>query len=380
MVRLCKRLYCIRILVVGFVIFEVIVIYKAVTHSYHWFEHIKKQVINDTLIKLKNMGMGEDLFDTDNDVFNDASSRLNKDMKYSSFLVIGVLSKLENIEKRDVIRKSWFKDCYDNPDKVVCRFFTDPISNSNDTKYQEEKDTNRDIINLPFKNGSYSFGMRLIWMLLFFMKNFRFDFFLRIDDDYFLCLDRLIKELPFRPKHGLCWGYLHCKRHVVRIDKSFVLLSRDVIKESLDRLNSTLLCHSFEDQMLALWLQDSKLKLTIFADNLRLIEAESRDKDEYFVPNVCQKYIGLHGLETREFEKFWGYETAFRTMRDENSYEILKITKVESVCEYPRTFDYQYMSSHYRDKPIPCKYRPKFREHSNNLVSRRRYNLQLYLV
>ena len=108
-------------------------------------------------------------------------------------------------------------------------------------------------------------------MLLWFSETYHFDYFLRIDDDYFLCLDRLLFELPYRPKQGLYWGYIHCRDHVVRVDEGWMILSRDIIIEALNKLNTTLPCHPFGDQAVALWIQESKINITYFSDNTRVI-------------------------------------------------------------------------------------------------------------
>ena len=39
-------------------------------------------------------------------------------------LTVGVLSKRSATSRRTAIRETWFKECKDNNDKVVCMFFT----------------------------------------------------------------------------------------------------------------------------------------------------------------------------------------------------------------------------------------------------------------
>jgi hypothetical protein len=46
--------------------------------------------------------------------------------------------------------------------------------------------------------GGINFGLRMLWLLEWSVMNYEFDFFLRIDDDYFLCLKKLLAELPHR--------------------------------------------------------------------------------------------------------------------------------------------------------------------------------------
>jgi hypothetical protein len=43
-----------------------------------------------------------------------------------------------------------------------------------------------------------NFGRRILWILEWSVKNYIFDFVLRLDDDVFVCLQRLMLELPHR--------------------------------------------------------------------------------------------------------------------------------------------------------------------------------------
>ena len=72
-----------------------------------------------------------------------------------AILFIAVLSKLASFDRRNAIRSTWMSDC-ERLD-VVCKFFTDSInslSENNRTRIRDEINTNRDIIQMPFK-GKY---------------------------------------------------------------------------------------------------------------------------------------------------------------------------------------------------------------------------------
>ena len=109
-------------------------------------------------------------------------------------------------------------------------------------------------------------------MIQWYIENYSsVQYFLRVDDDYFVCMDRLLYELPFRPDNGLYWGWTHCQNRIVRIDEGWMILSRDIMDEILSKVNNTLLCHPFGGQSVALWIQDSKLDIKWFPDNKRII-------------------------------------------------------------------------------------------------------------
>ena len=133
-----------------------------------------------------------------------------------------------------------------------------------------------------------------------------FQYFLRVDDDYFVCMDRLLYELPFRPDNGLYWGYTHCRDNVIRVDEGWMVLSRDIIKEALSKINTTLPCHPFGDQAIALWIRDSKLDIKWFPDNGRIIHhATAYKESKYMSGDVCHRYVAMHGAYEIQMLKYW---------------------------------------------------------------------------
>ena len=131
-------------------------------------------------------------------------------------LLIGVVSGMFFLERRNAIRDSWMKDC-DPLRHVHCRFFTDgqnvkgePLDNATLEKLdQESLSHNGDLVILQGPSGR-NFAVRLLNMMAWAVENFKFDFFLRVDDDHYICMDRLLKELPHRPQERLYWGHVHC--------------------------------------------------------------------------------------------------------------------------------------------------------------------------
>ena len=69
-------------------------------------------------------------------------------------LVIGIMSKLNDFNRRSAIRFSWLKICTEREEVVVCKFFTDSIdsaSNDTKTKIKIESDINGDMVFMPLK-------------------------------------------------------------------------------------------------------------------------------------------------------------------------------------------------------------------------------------
>ena len=127
------------------------------------------------------------------------------------------------------------------------------------------------LIQLFLMADKLAFTERLLQTMEWSYGRYQFDFFLRIDDDHFLCLDRLLYELNFRPKKALYWGFVHCRPKIVRVDEAWLILTRDLIEEVLDKRNTTLLCSPYGDQAVALWMGESSKNVTYFMDNQRII-------------------------------------------------------------------------------------------------------------
>ena len=214
-------------------------------------------------------------------------------------LTVGVLTQMSQIDRRMAIRETWFKVCKENTDKVDCVFFTD----GDEKSAIDERDKFGDLVHMQTK-GVINFSLFLLRMFKYFTLKYDFDFFLRVDDDYFVCMDRLLKELPHRPNTDLWWGWVHCYRNHQRVDEGFMILSSDIIKEVLARENTTLLCHPFGDQAVAIWLNNRAKDTTYFMDNDRLMHSVS-GKYEHIRNGLCNQFLGLHQAYPESMFFYW---------------------------------------------------------------------------
>lgn len=196
-------------------------------------------------------------------------------------------------------------------------------------------------------------------MLNFFTRNNNFDYFIRVDDDYFLCLDHILYEVSKRPPKSLYWGYIHCTRHVVRVDEGFMILTRDIIEEALAKVNTTLMCSALGDQAVALWVADSKLNITYFSDNDRVIHAATGYKSkEYQVEGLCQKYLGLHRSYPKYMLNYW--KLVNKQGEIKNYYEIPMIRNLSDICEFSTKFDWTKFFPGFRFEPKLCRENPRW--------------------
>jgi hypothetical protein len=67
-------------------------------------------------------------------------------------------------------------------------------------KITEERSKYTDIELMPVPRG-INFGLRMLWLIDWSISNYNFEFLLRLDDDYFVCLERLLKELETRKEN-----------------------------------------------------------------------------------------------------------------------------------------------------------------------------------
>lgn len=72
------------------------------------------------------------------------------------------------------------------------------------------------------------YGRRALFQVAHVRASYAVDFFLRIDDDSFLCLHRLLYELASAPAKQFFWGRYWCREGRNRADENFMLFSGDV--------------------------------------------------------------------------------------------------------------------------------------------------------
>ena len=214
-------------------------------------------------------------------------------------------------------------------------------------------------------------------MLKWAASHYNFDFFLRIDDDHFLCLDRLVYELPHRPRNSLYWGFIHCREDIVRVDEGWMILSGNLVQEVLSKVNTTLPCHPFGDQAVALWMLDSKYNVTYFYDNDRVINfATSYDLEKYNRPDICTKYLSLHGSYPKTMKMYWNISSYIENLLADKPthYEIPPIPRYGDKCRFSnKIFDVNKFWPQLRFNTKPCKDDPRWTNSNEEFHSRETY-------
>ncbi|XP_066988984.1 beta-1,3-galactosyltransferase 6-like [Macrobrachium rosenbergii] len=124
------------------------------------------------------------------------------------FLVIVILSAPNNVEQRDVIRQTWLSE--EKSDTL--HFFvvgTENLNESINTTIQSEQKRFGDMMLLTNVIDSYeALTKKLLAAFVYVHFNVKFRFFMKCDDDTFVQIPQLHRELKSVPyKQRLYWGF-----------------------------------------------------------------------------------------------------------------------------------------------------------------------------
>ena len=138
--------------------------------------------------------------------------------KSSLLLFVGIYSAPQHLDRRNAVRETWLTICKKTP-YVLCRFVTDgqdvkgnALQGEVKEKLENESRIHDDLL-LAQSPGGVNFARRYLWLTEWASERYNFQYFLRVDDDYFICFERLLMELRYhRPRQKLVWGWLHCSK------------------------------------------------------------------------------------------------------------------------------------------------------------------------
>ena len=210
--------------------------------------------------------------------------------------------------------------------------------------------------------GGMEFGLRFLYQIKWVNASFDFKYLLKVDDDYFVCLKRLLNELSLRPTSNLVWGHFHCEAGITWVDEAFVIFSNDVIHKFVAQDENKTLCHPFADQQIGLWMES--LPKRYFHDP-RL----HHDPPASFLPkfqnmsNVCDSYLGIHGTYVEEMR-------AFGKNDNDGPKDAMPTPDFSTHCKTTR-FDHRVFLPKYRFDPRPCRENPSW---NNSTVMPAKYS------
>lgn len=157
--------------------------------------------------------------------------------------------------------------------------------------------------------------------------------FLRLDDDAFLCLHKLMYELRSLPKLQFFWGRYWCRAGRNRADESFMLFTRDVVELLTSPYLGGLV--PFDEGVTFGWnfgYLAWTLNLTAFDDHRR-IDSQQGYLTEYMHgegggmgEQFCEKYIFAHHVKAAVMVE------TFRQTKTHLMYELPRITSPFETC------------------------------------------------
>lgn len=205
-------------------------------------------------------------------------------------------------------------------ERVEFRFFTEmPSGNDRDATavavtLRKEAADHGDLVFMDIEPGM-NFALKLLWSMRWMSEHFTFDFFLRLDDDYFLCLSRLLHELEEtlagtdRPLNVYA-GHRYCNKHgKTRIDEAYLLLSAALVSRVLS--TPDLVCGGHAGMTAGWWFTEGSA-LNVERD-VEWVHDPRLDHDgdlfrlnspQHFA-DVCVTHMGVHHAYPFEIGELW---------------------------------------------------------------------------
>jgi hypothetical protein len=234
-------------------------------------------------------------------------------------LFIAIGSAPSNFALRGAARNGWLRWVPDDG-SVRYKFFSDATPHSiaeSDTidwaALETEGNREGDMVLQQLASGYGSnennvYGQRARYQLKWARESFtEMKFFLRVDDDSFLCLHRLLYELKSAPLEQFFWGRFWCREGRNRADENFMLFSGDIAALLGDDSYVGKII-PFDDRITMGWnfgYWSWIMNLTIFDDQTRIdaqqgylttaMHAESIEGlTASLQPDFCDSYIYAH--------------------------------------------------------------------------------------
>ena len=138
-------------------------------------------------------------------------------------LVVLVLSSVQGRDRRDAIRETWMEGYRDSEHPVLVKFAigTHGLSTTDIDVLTSEQLAFNDLLLLPDLQESYfNLTRKVLYSFVNLERNFDFSYLMKCDDDTFVVLVTILRELSERrSKRSLYWGFFDGRAHVKKAGK-----------------------------------------------------------------------------------------------------------------------------------------------------------------
>ena len=144
------------------------------------------------------------------------------------FIAIGTSPR--NHALRAAARVTWLSSPEIAAANATYRFFTDADAASDlRAGLAAERAAAGDVVAYAVQSGYAWFAQRAFCQFEWALQHYAFDYFLRVDDDGYLCTRQVVATLASAPPARFFLGKYFCMEGRVMADENFMLFSRDVI-------------------------------------------------------------------------------------------------------------------------------------------------------
>ena len=146
----------------------------------------------------------------------------NSDKNY--LLVVIVLSSIGGVDRRNAIRDTWMEGYRNRDPPILVKFAigTENLESSDHIALLSEEKEYKDLLLLPYLQESYfNLTRKVLHSFIHLYHNISFTYLMKCDDDTFIVLDTLLKELAERPslRRSYYWGFFNGKANIKRKGK-----------------------------------------------------------------------------------------------------------------------------------------------------------------
>uniref|UniRef100_A0A915MPR5 Hexosyltransferase n=1 Tax=Meloidogyne javanica TaxID=6303 RepID=A0A915MPR5_MELJA len=128
----------------------------------------------------------------------------------STYLMVLIMTKAENLELRNTIRQTWLRLSTKTPNLYIHKFVIGMDNIKNHHFIEEEMNKHSDLLLVNLTNESYqNLAKKTLMAFSSVSEQFKFNYLLKVDDDSFVRLGALLNAFKDIEQHPLLyWGFL----------------------------------------------------------------------------------------------------------------------------------------------------------------------------